>query len=230
MYGSDDIYIQNPATREQIALPRKSSGFRSMVHRGHAVAFAYLPSTGEYKVLRVFGVFPLFSLLQPIIRSEVFTLGSERWWEKEGPPFRVHEENTAVVVDEAVHFLPGSFALRRAVGDLYDDNNEAIARFDLKREEWSKLPLPGVRHFSGNSRDEALDFRLTRLGGSLCMECSGRSRVDLWLLEGGNICASWVKAYSIDRCCYPHQFRVGKSAVGEVRRQAAGLQPSGKTS
>ncbi|ONK58596.1 uncharacterized protein A4U43_C09F14690 [Asparagus officinalis] len=80
-----------------------------------------------------------------------------------------------------------------------------------KKEEWSKLPLPSIRHFSGDNRDEAWNFRLRRLGGSLCMECSERSRVDLWLLEEGHdsSCASWVKAYNIDyRCCYPHQFRV----------------------
>ncbi|ONK55152.1 uncharacterized protein A4U43_UnF7040 [Asparagus officinalis] len=102
--------------------------------------------------------------------------------------------------------------MRLVVGDLYnDDSNEAIARFDLKKEECSKLPLPSIRHFSGDNRDEAWNFRLRRLGGSLCMECSERSRVDLWLLEEGHdsSCASWVKAYSIDyRCCYPHQFRV----------------------
>ncbi|XP_020250369.1 F-box protein At3g07870-like [Asparagus officinalis] len=203
MYDPDDFYIRNPATREQITLPRKSSGFPG--HGGHAVAFAYLPSTGEYKVLRVFGVSPFLSLQHPIRRSEVFTLGSGRWREKEGPSFWVHDDNSAVV-DEAVHFLPGIFTWRLAVGDLHHDDDEAIARFDLKKEKWSKLPLPGIRHFSRDSRDEAWDFRLTRLGGSLCMECSGRSRVDLWLLEEGrNSCASWVKAYSIDRCCYPHQ-------------------------
>ncbi|XP_020254355.1 F-box/LRR-repeat protein At2g43260-like [Asparagus officinalis] len=160
MYDPDDIYIRNPATREQIALPRKSSGFPE--HGGHAVAFAYLPSTGEYKVLRVFGASPFFSLQHPIRRSEVFTLGSGRWRDiKEGPPFWVHDENSAVVdeavhflpvifkwgmavddlrdddvVDEAVHFLPDIFTERLAVDDLHDDDNETIARFDLKREEW----------------------------------------------------------------------------------------------
>ncbi|ONK58593.1 uncharacterized protein A4U43_C09F14660 [Asparagus officinalis] len=110
MYNPDDIYIRNPETGEQIALPRKSSGFPE--HSGQAVAFAYLPSTGEYKVLRVFGASPFFSLQHPIRRSEVFTLGSGRWREiKEGPTFWVHDENSAVV-DEAVHFLPGIFTWR----------------------------------------------------------------------------------------------------------------------
>ncbi|ONK78591.1 uncharacterized protein A4U43_C02F20420 [Asparagus officinalis] len=183
MYGSDDIYIRNPATREEIALPRKSSGFRSTVHGGHAVAFAYLPSVGEYKVLRVF---LSFCSSHQHFRSEVFTLGSGRWRQKEGPPFWVHDENSAVVVGEAVHFLPSIFTMGlpvSAVADLQDDDNEAIARFDLKEEEWSNLPLPGIRHFSQDSHDDVLGFRLTRLGGSLCMECSGPSRVDLWLLE-----------------------------------------------
>ncbi|ONK78760.1 uncharacterized protein A4U43_C02F22130 [Asparagus officinalis] len=118
------------------------------------------------------------------------------------PPFLVHDESLAIV-DEAVHFLPDIFTWRLAVDDLHDDDNETIARFDLKRDEWSELPLPG------DSRDGACFFRLTQLGGSLCMQCSGPSRVDLWLLEEGlNSCVSWVKAYSIDRCCYPHQFCV----------------------
>ncbi|ONK78604.1 uncharacterized protein A4U43_C02F20550 [Asparagus officinalis] len=204
MYDPHDIYIRNPATGEQIALPTRSLGSYS------TVAFAYLPSVGEYKVLRVILFFS--SLQHPIRRSEVFTLGSGRWRDiKEGPPFWVHDENSAVV-DEAVHFLPGIFTWRLAVGDLHDlhdVDNEAIARFDLEKEEWSELPLPSIRHFLRDSRDEDWNFRLTRLGGSLCMECWGRSRVDLWLLEEGrDSCASWVKAYSIDRCCYPHQFRV----------------------
>ncbi|XP_020245401.1 putative F-box protein At1g47765 [Asparagus officinalis] len=51
LYDPDDIYIRNPTTREQIALPRKSSVSCSTVIDNHVVAFAYLPSTGEYKVL-----------------------------------------------------------------------------------------------------------------------------------------------------------------------------------
>ncbi|XP_020245398.1 F-box protein At3g07870-like [Asparagus officinalis] len=196
MYDPDDIYIRNPATREQIILPRrKYSGLGSRVEGGRAAAFAYLPSTGEYKVLRVFLI--SFRSSHQHFRSEVFTLGSGRWREKEGPPFWVHDDNSAVV-DEAVHFLPCIFRWRLGVGDNLRD--EAIARFDLKKEEWSTLPLPGIRHFSRDSRDRAWFFRLTRLGGSLCMECLGRSGVDLWLLEEGrdSSCASWVKAYSID--------------------------------
>ncbi|ONK78575.1 uncharacterized protein A4U43_C02F20260 [Asparagus officinalis] len=133
---------------------------------------------------------------------------------KEGAPFWVVYDENSPSFDEAVHFLPAIW--RQPVGNLYhDDDDDAIAAFDLKKEEWSKLPLPDIRHFS---RD--LDGVLR-----LSPEAAGRIAVHgvLGLVESRSVaagggrdssCASWVKVYSIDRCCYPHH----RSASSTRRR------------
>ncbi|XP_020254282.1 F-box/kelch-repeat protein At3g23880-like [Asparagus officinalis] len=235
----EDIYIRNPATREQIALLKKYSGFRSTLHDGHAVAFAYLPSTGEYKVLRLLLLFSRFR--RRPIRIEVFTLGSGRWRKKESPPLlgsrRAHRPSSSAKPSiTCAGIFTCSWML---VICTDDDDDDPIAR--VRSQEGGMVEAAAAGVISRDSVDGTWALRLNADGADRLVHwgAGGDRGRHLWLLSEGrdSSCASWVKrVQASDHFCYPHDWFhvVDVEKDGErcwrVRRQAAGLQPSGRAS
>ena len=82
MYDRHDIYIVNPATRQQITLPKRSSAYTNCFDQN--VAFGYVASTSEYKVFRVIWFTKFY------YACEVFTLGASNSWS----PVETHERST----------------------------------------------------------------------------------------------------------------------------------------
>ena len=188
LYDEYDIYVRNPSTNEGITLTKTSSQFGSACRycSCRKVAFAYLASTSEYKV---FQIYMISGRGEHTFACEVFTLGTARWRVIGGPPFTVHCSNNAIVA-EAIHFLPAWF-------DVHHGESNGLARFDLRKEEWSAqlLPLPQYFHDADNARGGV--FRLREMRGMLSLARIGGSKMELWLLKDYDK-GVWVKEYNIN--------------------------------
>lgn len=198
-YDNKRVYIRNPSTREQITLPESpfdrfvricSSAWNEPICCSSRLAFAYIASKSEYKVFKIYQ--KLGGWLAGETVCEVFTLGTECWRAVKGPPLKFDYKFHMPVFDEAVFLVPEVEQVAFGTG---------VARFDLKREEWSIVRLPGHKYFASTTRN--CGCRLRQLGGrrQLCMVCyGGEGNIDLWFLKDyNNVCTynEWVKEYSI---------------------------------
>jgi len=179
MYDADDVYIINPATRQEITLPKNSSDWFNQ-----KVAFGYDASTSEYKVFRY------ICSAQFSIACEVFTLGGSNSWR------RVKTLDELDLLDDITMIDGSVYAMIKRFYETY----YCIFRFDLENEEWSKLPLPKADEFHP---DEVTSFfSLNQAAGVLCLTCLVPcKRFEIWLLK--DHCKDgehnpWVKDYSID--------------------------------
>lgn len=101
----------------------------------------YDASTSDYNVLRI--ITNRYYMVACTLKCEVLTLGFKSCRAIESPPVGValHGHYDSIAVDDgAAHFR--SYHLHHDgihQNYIYD---HVIARFDLKKEEWSVLPLP----------------------------------------------------------------------------------------
>ncbi|XP_026416369.1 F-box protein At3g07870-like [Papaver somniferum] len=158
--GLDDpVCICNPATSEYISLPtiRNKTGF--LVN-----GFGYLPSTKEYKVVRI--LYP-DRLHHPDYATagwvQVYTLGSSSGW-----------RNIAAITDS----LWDNGTLVNGVLYWRDDKDENIIAFDLADEVFRVLPpLPCIR-------PKNRYYTLRNLGGYLSWtDQVWDERIDMWLFK-----------------------------------------------
>ncbi|XP_026460117.1 F-box/kelch-repeat protein At3g06240-like [Papaver somniferum] len=156
----DSVCICNPCTSEYTILPRTST-IKYWV--GNIVSgFGYLPSTDEYKVVRI--LYPYKGYKRPAseddkILVQVYTLGknSSSGWRNitAVPPGLLHREGI---------FPNGSLYWKY----LNEDNNNTngLVAFDLVDESFQVLPTPPCIQFP--SEKDSVYF-VKMLGGHLCL-------------------------------------------------------------
>ncbi|OVA09219.1 F-box domain [Macleaya cordata] len=159
----DPVYICNPITREYVNLPKfviKNEYANVRIVCG----FGYVPSTNEYKVVRIFYGTPDIGLVQ------VYTLGSGHGWRNKGEisySFRhTWPLSPGMLANGALHWLL---------------NNELkIVAFDLADEEFHLVPSPPC--IVSNHRFESFELRVLR--GWLCfVHQKDVFNEDLWFLK-----------------------------------------------
>ncbi|KAJ1288799.1 hypothetical protein BS78_02G115600 [Paspalum vaginatum] len=175
-----------------------------------AFAFGRAPSTGEYKVLRMFNRRHLHGehrrQLFDVCTINGGTSNNAQWRAQSRDIFV--DAGSAVAVGGAVYFLMHGtyYPFKRPDAVLTRNPPDHIASFDIEREEWRRGlrgPISGSLDMDNHDdRNEYSGLRhqltLAELKGSLVIaNCSHfRSIMDIWFLtdfENG----LWVKEYSI---------------------------------
>ncbi|OVA10982.1 F-box domain [Macleaya cordata] len=219
--GLDDdhefVYICNPITRECVNLPSVIKQSSNSSRMDIVCGFGYIPSTNEYKVVRIYYCRGKESYVG---RVQVYTLGNGTGWRDKGEitySLISYRPFPAILANGALHWL--------------DDEGKIVA-FDLADEEFLLLPSPPC--FLLQKEDE-YPFQLQVLGGWLCVvHCKNKVSVDVWLLKkkkkkketNGNYNIkgkkeyqfwSWIKEFDIDsdfKARYPMPLSLTKH--GEV--------------
>ncbi|XP_026383342.1 F-box protein At3g07870-like [Papaver somniferum] len=178
---NDPTYIFNPVTGEELRLPELLVPDTIVGHQlTLSVGFGYLPSTGEYKVVRIY--YQPKDVLKydrtPVGKVQVYTLGGEssssgHWRNKCDIPYHFGQSD-GVFFNGALHWV------QYGHGD-----RERIMAFDLGTEEFFVVKSP-PDCFQG---DSAHGYELCRLGGCLgvyhnkdCYNRNDRSW-DIWVLK-----------------------------------------------
>ncbi|KAK9265919.1 hypothetical protein L1049_012598 [Liquidambar formosana] len=184
------IYICNPSIQEFFELPA-GSPFESF---SGSVGFGYIPSTDEYKVVRLF--YRRLDLdysnncvegceILTIRTSTSYVSGSCSSW-------KVLEEDCPYVTDNFMAFVNGSLYWR--IDSMCDkkDEDDYILSFDLEAEKFWILPPPPCVKVHGW-------FWLVEIGEELWLSQNGDDPLilDMWMLRDWDVFV-WVKEYSID--------------------------------
>lgn len=169
------VYICNPITRECVELPRLFENNNEYWDAGIRIlfyGFGYVPSTSEYKVVRI--IYKLNSdraLCEGQV--QIYTLGDHlnRWRDKRDilSPRRVYKSH-GLHVNGALHWdvFPGD---RMMSFDLLDEDFHFI--------EYPPKTLPS----------DWGSFVLANLGGQLCVFCSRKPSIscaEVWVLNKKN--------------------------------------------
>ncbi|CAL5089127.1 unnamed protein product [Urochloa decumbens] len=206
--------LLNPATGDVHALPEGLAAEHA-VHRQAlgdcwaTTAFGLVPSTGEYKVLRLLYSFgyrdhpprkqcDVFSHAESLMKLyEVFTVGGSgqaRWRGKKAPPYNFElDDRNSVVIKHVIYFLLSDY-------DSGYGRKDLVASFDLETEKWSASIQGPLSDFM---RSRRYDFKLAALGEGLVLGCRRPSfsiaspSMDLWILRDFEK-GLWVKQYSIE--------------------------------
>ncbi|KAI3832372.1 hypothetical protein MKX03_008392 [Papaver bracteatum] len=172
----DPIYIYNPTTGEYVNLPKqvvpKGSRF-PRVARG----FGYVPSTNEYKVVRIF--YPDTGTSGQV---QVYTLGSGCGW-----------RTKCILIPWVFFESPASFA----EGTLYWFNHTQIYAFDLANEELRIILSPCPTLELGTTVGD--NFGLMVLRGKLCFfhQTVNAPYMEIWSLKKTDMNDSWCLDFSI---------------------------------
>ncbi|MCL7035274.1 hypothetical protein MKW94_022325 [Papaver nudicaule] len=175
----DPIYIYNPATGEYVNLPKlvipKGSSYPCT-----ARGFGYVPSTNEYKVVRIF-----YPRIETTGQVQVYTLGSGCGWRTKCIAFPwLNFEAPAAFVD----------------GCMYWFENANIYAFDLANEEMRMVPsLPCYTLALGSSPGD--HFGLVVLRGALCFfyQTLKAPHMEILSLKKTDTNECWCKDFSIVR-------------------------------
>ncbi|KAI3850580.1 hypothetical protein MKX03_016007 [Papaver bracteatum] len=174
----DSTYIYNPATGEYVNLPKfiiPKGSYYPRIARG----FGYVPSTNEYKVVRIF-----YPDLKTTGQIQVYTLGSGCGWRSKCEPF------------PWVNFIPPATF---ADGSLYWFNDIQIYSFDLAKEEVRVVPSPPCHSLSLGSHVHD-KFGLVVLRGNLCFfhQTPSAPHMEIWSMKKtADMKESWRKDFSI---------------------------------
>ncbi|BAF21034.1 putative F-box protein At1g32420 [Oryza sativa Japonica Group] len=205
-----DVTVLDPVTGATY-IPAKSisADNKDLLSSGRLImescAFGKVPSTGEYKVVRLLGSGNPCELYECEIMT-VNSAGALQWRAIQGPQLPVCSSNNmrSVVINGVAYFLLD-------YSRLYCSNDGLLIRpgnivpFDLETEEWMGIlngPKPVARGRDMIVISSTLEIMeplsLADLNGSLVMvHAVYGSPMDLWFLsdlEQG----LWVKKYSID--------------------------------
>ncbi|CAL4906003.1 unnamed protein product [Urochloa decumbens] len=200
--GSVQDIVLNPTTGAVKILP---DGNRSGLV--NSCILGYVPSTGEYKVLRLcFCATPEETFE---VACEVIALGGcgdeQRWRAKPSPEINISAHFRYVAVVHGVAYFCSFKSSDDDDDDDDDDTMPSIALFDLATEKWRPSTLPGpIRcHLYHLDADQihfnSFDGCLLVISHHKVRDCS----TDLWFLMGvDNNSPSWTKRYSMR--CAPH--------------------------
>ncbi|XP_026384410.1 F-box protein At3g07870-like [Papaver somniferum] len=195
LVGGDPIYICNPVTREEWNLPRYN--FIDSIYNYEAVivtsGFCYVPSTNQYKVVRV-----CYHLNEYIGDLQVFTLGVDKTWRhKEIIPyfllnfFKITNATPGVIADGAIHWM--------------DYLEWKIVAFNFEDEVVLEVPTPRCcfdfqESDDGTGSPGLLELKVLRDCLCLVHRRPGRS-VDIWSLKKMNMCSCETSNGMISKKC-----------------------------
>ncbi|OVA04118.1 F-box domain [Macleaya cordata] len=186
------LYIFNPITRECLNLPNLINQSSCLRIEDMVYGFGYLPSTNEYKVVRIC-YYEHFAG-----RVQVYTLGAGSGWRDKGE-----------ITYSLIFYPPEPTIL--ANGALHWRDGGEIVAFDLADEEFLLLPTPPCSLL--DSENDQYPFQLQVLGGRLCVvHCKNEVSVEVWSLKKnekngnyGDIKGqkdyqfwSWIKEFDVD--------------------------------
>lgn len=179
------IYICNPSTQEFCELPEPSPFFAHTTYIG----FGYLPSTKEYKVVRLFHKPPNGDV---DLNCEVLTISSTSC-----SPWRLLEDTCPFSTIDKPAFVNGS--LHWAIYPAFRFQGEHMISFDLQAEKFSFLPAPYCVHENKKRIIDLTIFRLVEVGGNLWLGAyvDDGCMLDLWVMSDWNEFL-WVKEHTID--------------------------------
>ncbi|CAL5078997.1 unnamed protein product [Urochloa decumbens] len=203
-------WFLNPATGAAYHLP---SGFADehMALSSSLSEAKYIlgqvPSTGEYKVLRMF--FHLLSYDHGCLLFEACTLNScpsnnSGWRRKEGPGEAIScNRFTSLVIDGIVYLLCLDLHLSITFHSQVFEK-DFIITFDLKTEVWGpRIPGPPIsfpnnaaRMFHNLGLPRIKQLSLAKLHGSLAIVHGPAPFMDIWILMDFDK-RQWVKQYVI---------------------------------
>lgn len=174
----DPIYICNPVTKEEMYLPRYVDNecvINKLNHVTVTSGFGYIPSTSEYKVVRICAHpnEPFFTNRSRVGYVQVYTLGVDSDWRyKEqlcdhylARPESDRYISTGVLVDGSLHWL-----------NYYDWK---ILAFDLAEEVFYEVPSPPCFKNQHAGYDSDF-FQLQVLQGNLCIYAQLTNVVVVW--------------------------------------------------
>lgn len=223
---SNTCRVLHPATGASYPLPESPAAAhvnRANVRRPYTFhAMGKVPSTGEYKVLRMFNRMEFTGFDEDQL-FEVLTLvngdGLQAQWRARNSCGVFVEGGSAIVVEGIVYFKVDKVYHSMLVegvdpGVLMD----CVFSFDLEKEQWRKeLQGPiGVNLLDGDYDDDFVDYHdiwnqlsFAELRGSLVLVyfCDHRSVMDLWILEDFEN-GVWVKEFNIRTLSIMHPTEV----------------------
>ncbi|KAL5727998.1 hypothetical protein ACHQM5_001129 [Ranunculus cassubicifolius] len=189
------LFVCNPITGEQVAIPKPVYDDREDVKSG----FGFAPISKVFKVIRMAEVRIPFRFLSET-DVEVYNCGTGEWRGVNNVPylFNLYYEtpNTNVLVNGALHWI-GVPNLAKA--------DDVIVAFDLETEVFQEVPLPpGFKLDTDNIKQY-----LVVLGECLCIvHTVKKDHIEIWVMKDYGVESSWVKEYVIkqlmwdeDDCC-----------------------------
>ncbi|XP_057795029.1 F-box protein CPR1-like [Salvia miltiorrhiza] len=185
---SDPPVLWNPFSRDYRILPNCSTELQAPFESYGKVAygFGYDPVSDDYKVVRVAEFRHKITHIWMASETKIYALRSNSWRRIGDFPYPLPflRGNWRVHVNGAMHTL---------VEDL-DEMDGAVAvimAFDLRSEKHSPIMMPpGIRL-------RGVDVSLDVLDGCLCVVCTSRYRVVIWVMKEYGVRESWVKLLTI---------------------------------
>ncbi|XP_027152451.1 F-box protein At5g49610-like [Coffea eugenioides] len=170
------FHLCNPITHQFEILPECSPQTW-----GHAIGFGHVPSTGEYKVVRIFTAeFVHGDDIDGDFGCEIFSIKREGNYYSSSDSWRVINRskcpypirNTAVFVNGRLHWVVNTECR------FPPDHDNAIIFFDLASETFGYVPHPPDYQHEQESSIYVLD-----LAGTLCLLDFDENLIRLWMLD-----------------------------------------------
>nr|CAB3454818.1 unnamed protein product [Digitaria exilis] len=181
--------VLNPATGAVSALP---VGDRpSMVL---ACVLGHVPSTGEYKVVRVGN--QVEERMKTVFQVVALGGGEQRWRTKPSPVDIITDSRFIAVVSGVAYFM-ATYDDDEHDDDSGSDMGPELVLFDLATEEWRPTIIYGPLHEADRIQIVSLDECLV-IADHKDQDCS----MDLWFLMDADNASYWTKRYSMR--CAPH--------------------------
>ncbi|KAF8394097.1 hypothetical protein HHK36_020302 [Tetracentron sinense] len=156
----DNLCIANFVTKQQVTLPCHTLSDANVV--SISLGFAFVPSSGEYKVVHLY-----WNKNGRYLQCEILTLGSNKWRHVDLPPFaielRLGRGTIPVSVKGFLHWYSCSM----------EDSVRFMLSMDVCDEKFYSTPLP-----SGSR-----PFKLLNIGGFLALLSRDSCKLTLWILK-----------------------------------------------
>ncbi|OMO69368.1 hypothetical protein CCACVL1_19540 [Corchorus capsularis] len=172
----DNFFLLNPTLRVCKRLPRLRSQKRPFSFY-RVYGFGYDASVDDYKVVRILCDF--CSIDTTIVW--VYSLRTNCWRRIQGFSF-------GYLSSEAGKYVDGSLNWMQYVGG----SSWNIVSFDLAHETYKEVPQPCC----GDADGGCVKW-LEVLDGCLCVHCSYRLRIDVWVMREYGNTQSWTKLLTI---------------------------------
>ncbi|KAL1567790.1 F-box protein CPR1-like [Salvia divinorum] len=141
--------------------------------------FGYVSESDDYKVVRVTESWCKETQDWVPLKTNVYSLRSNSWRRIEN--FSYPWGHWRVHLNGALHTL----LINR------EEVNGVIMAFDLRSEEHFEIMLPPGIQITG------FHIKLIVLDGCLCVTCTGRDTVVIWVMEEYGVTESWVKLFIV---------------------------------
>lgn len=186
---SEPPVVWNPFSRNHRILPESAVDYPSEIHSYSKTTygFGYDSRNDDYKVVRVVEFRNEISHEWIGSETKVYSLKSNLWRRVEdfGYPLPFLKGKWRVHINGALHTLVEDSDY------MYLSRSVRIMAFSVETETHYTVPLPP------DMLIKDLDMRLDVIGGFLCVVCSNKSRVNIWMMKEYGVSESWTKFLSI---------------------------------